>query len=127
MAYNNYLLKINNSAFNNALFVVPSYKVIEKPIEVLNYYDQTYNKHIDQANKKAITISFTLRQLKAEDYASAVAVFTGTMAIEYFDAKTNSYKSGNFKLTSELNGGIYRIMNGDVWMNAESIVLEKVA
>jgi len=126
MAYNNYLLKINNAVFNNALLVVPSYQVVEAPIEILNYYDQTYGKHIEQAAVKETYISFTLRQLKSAEYAAALAKLNGTLQIEYFDAKTNGYKTGAFKMTSELNGSIWRILNNDVWMNSEYIKLEKV-
>jgi len=127
MAYNYYLLKINNTVLDNGLMVVPSYKVTEKPIEVLNYYDQTYTKHIEQATAKDLTISFTLRQLKGVQYNLAITRFSGRLLVEYYDVQTDTYKTGYFKRTSNIEGSIWRIQNGEIWYNAESIVLEKVA
>lgn len=124
--FREYYLKINGVIFPTSAMVIPSYKVDDTPIIVKEFYDGAYNKHINRAKKKDVTISFNLRSMYSDEFAAAIAPIVEQMEIEYFDVKTNGYKTGNFTFKCNLNPQIARQYNTKVLIEELPITLIKV-
>jgi len=124
--FREYYLKINGTTFPTSAMVIPSYAVDDTPIIVKEFYDGAYNKHINRAPKKDVTISFNLRSMYSDEFAVAIAPITENMTIEYFDAKVNGYKTANFTYKCNLNPKIARQYNTKVLVEELPITLVKV-
>lgn len=105
--------------------VIPSYAVDDAPIVVNDYYDAAYNHHIIKAPKNEITISFNLRKMYSDEFTQAIAPFTDTMTIEYFDSKVDGYITDIFTYDGSLNPSINRQYNSRVLLNELSITLKR--
>lgn len=124
--FREYYLKINGVIYPTSAMVIPSYRVDDSPIVVKEFYDGAYNKHINRAPKKDISISFNIRSMYSDEFAEAIAPITEEMVIEYFDAKINGYRSGNFTYKCNLNPKIARQYNKKVLLEELPITLIKV-
>lgn len=127
MAFGGYYLNINGTNYPTAYMVIPSYKVDDTPIVVNDYYDVSYNHHIVKAPKNDITISFNIRSMYSTEFVSAIAPFSDTMTVQYYDPKINGYLTDTFTYEGSLNPKIARQYNTDVLFEELKIKLIRKA
>lgn len=121
--YNRYLLKINGVTIPNDFIVEDSYKPVEKPIIVNDYYDAEYNRHVIYAPNTDMTIEFTFRKMYESDFKKVSDLFTEEMSVEYYDFKSGSYKHGIFTCKKGITPGSYKFPSERALLNEHKIEL----
>lgn len=101
--FSGYYLRIDGVTYPTEYMVIPTYSLDDAPIVVNDYYDASYERHIIKAPKNNITITFNIRQLFNTEFPAAIAPFTDTMQIEFYDAKIDDYRTGTFTYMGNLN------------------------
>lgn len=125
--YNGYLIKINGMAYPVRHMVLSSYSVKDEPMIIDDYYDTAYNRHVVKAPKNKIEITFTIRQLYDTEYPEAIAPFTDTMEIEYYNPMTGLYTTDIFTYDGSLQPQLDRIYNTRVLYKEVGIKLIRKA
>lgn len=123
--YNGYLLKINGVTIPNDFIVEDSYKPVDKPIIVSDYYDTEYNRHVIYAPNTDTTIEFTFRKMYESDFQKVSGLFSEEMKVEYYDFKTGVYKIGIFTCKKGITPGSYRFPSGRAMLNEHKIELSR--
>lgn len=127
MAFSGYYLSINGVNYPTAYMVIPSYAVDDAPIIVNDYYDANYSRHITKAPKNDITISFSIRSMYSTEFPDAIAPFSDTMTVQYYDPKIDGYLTDTFTYNGSLNPKISRQYNTDVLFEELKIKLIRKA
>lgn len=125
--FNGYYLNINGTNYPTAYMVIPSYAVDDAPIIVNDYFDANYNHHIVKAPQNDISISFNIRMMYSTEFVDAIAPFSDTMQIQYYDPKIDDYLTGTFTYEGNLNPKIERQYNDRVLLGELKIKLIRKA
>ncbi len=123
--YNGYLLKINGVTIPNDFIVEDSYKPVDKPIIVSDYYDTEYNRHVIYAPNSDMTIEFTFRKMYESEYEKVAGLFSEEMNVEYYDFRAGTYKQGIFTCKEGITPGSYRFPAGNALLNEHKVKLNR--
>lgn len=98
--YQGYRIKINGIEVNNTMIASGTYNISTEGRVIDSWEDADKIKHEVLAKKKKTTISFELREHKSSEHATFIGLveLTENVPVEYYDDKTDSYKSGTFKM-----------------------------
>ena len=122
--YNGYLLKINGVIIPNNFIVEDSYKPVDKPIVIDDYYDTEYNRHVIYASNTDVSIEFTFRKMYESEYQTVSGLFTPEMSVEYYDFKSGAYKQGIFTCKNGITPCSYKFtISGKALLNEHKVEL----
>lgn len=127
--FNGYYMKIDGAIYPTRLMVISSYAPVDTPIIVKSFRDAAYGNHVVFAPKKDLSIKFKIRSLYNDEFPEAISPIKNgeVMTVEFFDTKTNEYKTDTFVCKSNLVPTIHRQYNDKVLYNELSVELERVA
>jgi hypothetical protein len=128
VAFEGYLLSINNVVIPNKYIDVKAYNITPNKRRIIrDYYDGLGKHHIVYSSHTSTEIDFSTNGLMKAGMRQFLGYFPASenLTVKYYNDKTDTYQTGIFRLDDDIKFSKYKIRGADIIYKAVNIVLKE--